>query len=245
MDGWYGGSAYVVTGAVDHVLGASLAPDYVGVTDLLARWSPDDYATDTAVRRAGIDATKGERHLEEMAFVVANAQRRGGLEARARLLSRRGVRRIFAVFVKEGMVGEWSHMTEAWQVLDSDGVIEDHCLSAPLEVRGLLAAAAVDLAVATALIARGNPVIKEHVQPREATSFRRGYLDAQRKTLHLILAQRRLPPDAQQLARLEACDDPDLLDDWLRRAFTATHADEIFLGRPGRDDALGGKATSP
>lgn len=216
---------------IDYVLGASLASDYVGATDLLTRWSADDdYATDTSVRRAGIDATTGERHLEEMAFEVANAQRRGDLETRARLLSRRGVRRIFAVFVKEGTVEEWSRATESWQVLDADGAIEDHCLSAPLAVRALLDAAAADLAVARALIARGNPVIEEHAQAH----YRRGYLEAQRKTLHLLLAQRRLAPDPQQLARLEACDDPDRLDDWLRRAFTATHADEIFLGRPGR-----------
>jgi hypothetical protein len=215
---------------IDYVLGASLASDYVGATDLLTRWSADDdYATDTSVRRAGIDAATGERYLEEMAFEVAYAQRRGDLEARARLLSRRGVRRIFAVFVKDGTVEEWSRATESWQVLDADGAIEDHCLSAPLAVRALLDAAAADLAVARALIARGNPVIEEHAQAH----YRQGYLEAQRKTLHLILAQRRLAPDAQQLARLEACDDPDLLDHWLRRAFTATRADEIF---PGRDD---------
>ena len=233
MDGWHGNSAYVVTGAIDHVLGASLAPDYVGVTDLLTLWAPDDYATDTAVRPAGIDAATGERYREEMAFEVAYAQRRRELEARARLLSRRGVRRIFVVFVKEGTVEEWSRATESWQALDADGAIEDRCLSAPLAVRGLLAAAAADLAVTRALIARRNAAIEEHAEAREARGYRRGYLEAQRKTLQLALAQRGLAPDAQQLARVDACEDPELLDRWLGRAFTATHAHEIF---PGRDD---------
>lgn len=234
MLGWYGDSAYVATEAIDRLLGACLAPGHVGVTDLLMRWSPgDDYATDTAVRRAGIDAVTGERYREEMAFEVAYAQRRGELETRARLLSRRGVRRIFAVFVKERTVEEWSSATESWEMLDAEGMIEDRCLSAPLAVRALLDAAAADLAVARALIARKNPVIEEHVQAREATGFRRGYLEAQRKTLQLVLMQRRLALDAQQRAMLEACEDPDLLDRWLAEASTATQTDEIF---PGRND---------
>jgi hypothetical protein len=222
---------------IDYVLGASLAPDYVGATDLLTRWSADDdYATDTSVRRAGTDPATGERHLEEMAFEVANTQRRGELETRARLLSRCGVRRIFAVFVKEGTVEEWSREAESWQVLDADGAIEDRCLSAPLPVRALLDAAAADMAVAQALIARGNPVIEEHAQAREARGYRRGKSETQRQVLHLVLAQRSLELDAQQRARVEACEDPDLLDRWLHRAFTATHAGEIFLGQPGRED---------
>lgn len=243
MLGWYGDSACVAAEAIDRLLGACLAPGHVGVTDLLMRWSPgDDHATDTAVRRAGIDAATGERHREEMAFEVAYAQRRGELEARARLRSRRGVRRIFAVFVKEGTVEEWSSATESWQMLDAEGAIEDRCLSAPLAVRALLAAASVDRAVARALIARKNPVIEEHAQAREATGYRRGYLEAQRKTLQLVLARRGLELDAPQLAQVEACNDPDLLDRWLRRALTATHADEIFLGRSGRDDGQDRKA---
>lgn len=213
---------------IDFVLGANLAPGYVGATDLLTRWSPDDdLATDTSVRRVGNDPATGERFLEEMAFEVANAQRRGDLETRARLMSRRGVRRIFAVFVKEGTVEEWSHATESWQVLDADGVIEDRCLSTPLLVRALLDAAAAEMAAAHGLIARGNPVIEEHAQAREAKSYRRGKAEA----LQLVLAQRGLALDALQLARVEACEDPDLLDRWLRRALTATHAHEIFLGR--------------
>ena len=152
----YGSGACVATVAMDHVLGASLAPDHVGFTDLLARWSPDDYATDTAVRRSGIDAATGDRHRDEITIEVAYAQRRAELEARARLLSQRGMRRIFAVFVKDDTVEEWSCASDSWQVLDADGAIEDRCLSAPLTVRGLLAAAAVDLVVTRAQSAREN-----------------------------------------------------------------------------------------
>jgi hypothetical protein len=128
---------------IDYVLGAHLAPGSVGATDLLTRWSSaDDYATDTSVRRAGLDEATGERHLEEMAFEVAYAQRRAELEVRARLLSRRGVRRVFAVFVKEGTVEEWSRDAEAWQALAPGGIIADACLAEPITVRALLDAAA-------------------------------------------------------------------------------------------------------
>src|SRR5690606_3827375 len=126
-----------------------------GATDLLTRWSPeDDYATDTSVRRAGIDVRTGERHLEEMAFEVAYQQRRSELEARARLLAERGVRRIFAVFVKEGTVEEWSPVTGAWRQLEAGSVIEDRCLSTPIAVHALLDAASADESVARALVAR-------------------------------------------------------------------------------------------
>ena len=217
---------------IDYVLGASLAPGYVGATDLLTRWSSDDdYATDTSVRRAGIDETTGERYLEEMAFEVANAQRRGDLGMRARLLSRRGVRRIFAVFVKEGTVEEWAAATETWQVLNATGVIEDRCLSAPIAVRALLDAAAADEAVARALVARQHPVIEEYAEARETKSYRRGRVEGQREALRMILAQRDLEPDARQRAAMDACEDPDVLERWLRRATRATNPDEIFLGR--------------
>jgi hypothetical protein len=225
---------------IDYVLGASLAPGYVGATDLLTRWSSDDdYATDTSVRRDGTEPATGERHLEEMVFEVAYSQRRGELETRARLLSRCGVRRLFAVFVKEGTVEEWSGASDAWEVLDVDGAIEDRCLSAPLPVRALLDAAAADMAVAQGLIARGNPVIEEHAQAREASGYRRGKtdgkregkLEGQREALHRVLARRKLVLTAQQRARVEACEDPALLDRWLDEASTATHTDEIFLGQ--------------
>lgn len=207
---------------LDYVLGGHLAAGYVGATDLLTRWSSDDdYATDTSVRRAGIDVNTGERYLEEMAFEVAYTQRRAELEARARTLAERGVRRIFAVFVKEGAVEEWSREAGAWQRCISDAVIEDPCLAEPLAVRALLDAAAADEAVARALVARRHPVIEEFGETR--------YCQGKRDALHLLLARRGLALDAEHRARIATCADPDLLDEWLVRAATATHAAEIFL----------------
>lgn len=213
---------------MDYVLGGHLAAGYVGATDLLTRWSSeDDYATDTSVRRAGVDEITGERHMEEMAFEVAYTQRRTELEARARLLSERGVRRIFAVFVKDGTVEEWSREAGRWQALASGAVLEDRCLAEPVPVRALLDAAAADEAVARALVARRHPVIAEFGQAQKTEGQRDGKVDA----LRIVMEQRGLAPDTRQRALLEACTDLDLLDRWLRRAITASHADEVFLDR--------------
>ena len=100
-------------------------------------------------------------------------------------------------------------------------------------------AAAVE-AVARALVARRHPVIEQYAEARETRSYQLGKVDGQREALRMILAQRGLAPDGQQRGAIEDCDDPDVLECWLRRAAVATHADEIFLGRRDQDDWPGG-----
>ena len=100
-------------------------------------------------------------------------------------------------------------------------------------------AAAVE-AVARALVARRHPVIEQYAEARETRSYQLGRVDGQREALRMILAQRGLAPDGQQRGSIEDCDDPDVLECWLRRAAVATHADEIFLGRRDQDDWPGG-----
>jgi hypothetical protein len=222
---------------MDYVLGGHLAEGYVGATDLLTRWSSEnDYATDTSVRRAGTDATTGDRYLEEMAFEVAYTQPRAELETRARLLVQRGVRRVFAVFVKQGTVAEWSREDGIWRLLPASAVIADPCLAQPLPVRALLDAAAADEAVARALVARRHPVIEEFGQTRYRQGETVGEINGLRRSLRNILARRGLALDARQRARMEACTDPDMLDEWLGRAATATHADEIIRARDEQGD---------
>jgi hypothetical protein len=224
---------------LDYVLGAHLAPGYVGATDLLTRWSEDDdYATDTSVRRTGIDEATGERHLEELAFEVAFTQRRAALAERARKLTARGVRRVFAIFVVEdgdgtvetggtvekgSTVEEWTD-EQTWQPLDLDGVIEDPCLAVPLRVRALLDVDAADDAVARALIARGHPVVLAFGDE----CYRRGLVEGRRKALRRLLAERGIELEARHLARIEACTDPDVLKIWVRRSLTAEHADAVL-----------------
>ncbi len=167
---------------LDYVLAAHLVTGYVGSTDLLTRWDDDNnYATDTSVRRDGVDPTTGRRYLEELAFEVANTQRRHELERRARTLVGRGVRRVFAVFVKAGEVAEWSRADSTFVPLALDAYIEDACLARPVLVRAVLDAAAADNEVARALIARRNPVIEEYREQGFREGRQRGAEEATRK----------------------------------------------------------------
>lgn len=147
---------------LDYVLGAHIRPEYVGSTELLSHLSESaDFATDTCVRRKGVNPTTGERHLEELAFEVVNEQSLRDLTAKAEDLSERGVRRVIAIFVKKGEVCEWSPSMRAWQRLEHDGVLHDPTLAHPLEVKALLDAAAADNAVVRALDAKETPALVE------------------------------------------------------------------------------------
>ena len=77
-------------------------------------------------------------------------------------MQRRGVRRIFAVWVKKThRVCEWSPKSESWRRLELDARIEDPCLVTPLQVAALLDAAKASYAVVEALAAKGDPAIRE------------------------------------------------------------------------------------
>jgi hypothetical protein len=158
---------------LDYVIAAHVKEGYVGSTDLLTRASEgSDFATDTCVRRAGVDPATGARHLEELAFEVVNEQSLQDVTDRAADLTARGVRRVVAVFVKTGEVCEWS--AGAWQRIDKDGTFTDPVLARPLRVRDLLDAAGADDAVARALLAKHNRVLAEAQAEAETRALREG-----------------------------------------------------------------------
>lgn len=140
-------------------------PSYIVSTDLLTRVSRgSDFATDTSVRKAGIDPASGHRHLEELSFEIVSTQTEKDITTRAEDLSARGVRRVFAVFVKRGAVAEWSPAQGKWQDLPQDTAIEDPCFVQPLPVRALLSAAENEEAVARALLAKKAPALEQAQQ---------------------------------------------------------------------------------
>lgn len=147
---------------LDYVIRAHVKEGYIGSSDLLTRVSHgSDFATDTCVRRAGIDPKTGARYLEELAFEIVNEQSMRDVTEQAEDLTARGVRRVIAIFVKKGDVCEWSTATGSWKKLDLDSTFADPTLARPLRVRELLDAAEADNAVARALITKDNPVIAE------------------------------------------------------------------------------------
>ena len=96
-------------GQLDLVVGSHIAPGYRLMVDLLTRHDVDsDFASDSAVVKEGIDPATGTRYLEEIAFEVVSEQNEQIVQAKTPGMIRRGVRRVFAIFVKRGAVEEWS-----------------------------------------------------------------------------------------------------------------------------------------
>jgi hypothetical protein len=206
---------------LDYVLQAHAAPGYDAATDLLTRHDKSsDFATDACIYKDDIDPETGARYLEEIAFEVVSEQNERLVTEKAVQMHRRGVRRIFTVWVKgERRVCEWSPESQGWLPLDRDSSIQDSCLVTPLSVAALLDAAAADNAVIEALSAKGNPALRE----REAAARAEGKADAILK----FLEARGVAVSPSQRQEILECSDSDRLDRWLRRAAFASSADEV------------------
>ena len=246
-DEMIGGRRYETMGAqephatkhsqLDYVLRAKVATGYTTASDLQTRVDEDsDFAADGTVLREGIDPDTGTRYLEELAFEIVSEQSKSKVTDKAVRMLRRGVRRLFALFVKTGKVCEWSPTTQTWEALAAGSRIDDPCLVEPLAVEALLDAAAADDAVASALITKSNPVIEEFGAERRAEGKTEGKAEgkAEGKTegraedVLSILTARGLEPSDTVEERVLSCTDPDLLHRWLVRAVTASSADEVF-----------------
>lgn len=204
-----------------YVLRAHVAPGYIVATDLLTRFSEkSDFASDACIYKEGVDPSTGTRYLEELAFEIVSEQNRGIVTEKAVDMHRRGVRRIFAVFVKNPRICEWSSESQSWLALDAGFWIEDRCLVKPLAVAALLDAALADNAVAEVLIAKGNPAFLN----REAAAEARG----EAKSILKILEARGVAVSPAQQEEILLCSDIDRLDLWLCRAVSATSIDELM-----------------
>lgn len=214
---------------LDYLLRGCVAPGYVGATDLLTRAGEDsDFATDSCIRRAGIDPATKTRYLEELAFEIVGEQTLRSITERAEDLTTRGVRRVVAIFAKKGEVREWSPQQNTWIVLDREGEFEDPTLVRPIAVAALLEAAKADDEVARALHAKGNRVIAGIAT--EAASA--AGVQARRATLLTVLDARGISLTADEHVRIEACTDVATLDRWARAAATATSAEAVFAIDP-------------
>jgi hypothetical protein len=142
---------------LDYVMRAHVKEGYIGASDMLTRAGPgSEFATDTAVRKRGIDPETGTRYLEELAFEVVSTQSMREMIMRAEDLSTRGVRRLLAIFVARNEVCEWSVAEHRFVTLSLDERLVDPTLARPLPIRALLDAAQADDAVVDALDIKGN-----------------------------------------------------------------------------------------
>ncbi|HYO15571.1 MAG TPA: hypothetical protein VE685_20435 [Thermoanaerobaculia bacterium] len=208
--------------SLSYVLAPHLAPGYTGAADLITRVDIDsNFATDACVYKSGVDPQTGTRYLEELAFEVVSEQNAGVVTEKALRMHRRGVRRIFAIFVKgEPRVCEWSADTQSWRLLAPSSHIEDPCLKVPLKVAALLDAAAANQAVIEALDAQGEATLRK----REAEGEARG----KSKTILQFLEARGLAVSPSQREEILRCDDLDRLDRWAHRAALSSSAAEVL-----------------
>jgi hypothetical protein len=227
-------------GELHFVLRAHVAPGYLAAVDLLTRFAlKSDFASDVCVRRAGVDPQTGTRYLEELAFEIVSEQNEQDVTEKASQMHRRGVRRIFALFVKgERRVCEWSPENRSWRPVDLASWIEDPCLAKPMEVAALLDAAVADDAVVEALAAKGNRAIRrreaaarrEGEAQGEAQGKVRGEATGKAKAILQVLDARGIAVSQSQREEILRCEDLDRLDRWARRAALASSADEVLAG---------------
>ena len=192
---------------LDYVIGAHVEAGYVGSTDLLTRSAErSDFATDTCVRRDGIDPGTKTRYLEELAFEVVNEQSLRDATDKAEDLIARGVRRVVAIFVKKGEVCEWSAELGTWKTLDPEGTFSDRTLARPLRVKELVDAAEADDAVARALLAKNNPVLAAMKSQSLAEGEKKGLAEGRREAITLACELLGIELGAEQRARVNLLD---------------------------------------
>ncbi|MFL6260164.1 MAG: hypothetical protein ACJ76Y_10675 [Thermoanaerobaculia bacterium] len=208
---------------IETLLRFHAAPGYVVSADLITRFAVDsDFASDTCVRREGVDPATGRRYLEEIAFEVVSTQSEQNAAEKAQVMHRSGVRRIFGVWVKgRRRVCEWSAESEHWSLLEEGSQIEDRCLGAPLPVKALLDAALVRRAAVQALEVQGDPAIQELKETAKA----RGIAEGIAESILEVLEARGITVSPEQREEILGCSDVDRLKRWLREATLPTTTD--------------------
>lgn len=217
---------------LDYVLQARVSTGYLASTDLVTRYGVDsDFASDSCVRREGIDPATGRRYLEEIAFEIVSEQSEKLATDKADRMHRRGVRRIFAVWVKRGEVGEWNAESRTWRKLAAGTKLEDPCLATPLEIAALLDAALADNSVAEALVAKGNPILLEREASAKAAGREEGQAEGVARSVLDVLAARKIEASEAQRRKILTCQDLDQLSRWLQRAVVASSSAEVLAER--------------
>lgn len=214
---------------LDYVVRAHVRLGYISSTDLLTRTGAEsDFATDTCVRKAGVNRETGQRWLEELAFEVVYTQSTKDITERAEDLTARGVRRLFAVFVKERAVKEWSPGARAFHALAPGSAIEDPCLNRPIPVAALLSAAEADNAVARALVAKRNPVIVAEKADSKAEGRVEGKAEGKAEDILTVLAMRGVAVTDADQRRILASTDLAQLKRWLVKALDARDITDVL-----------------
>lgn len=211
------------------LLAAHVLRAYVVATELLTRTSKDsDFATDVCIRKRGVDPETDSRYLEELSFEIVNEQSLQDVTSKARNLARRGVRRIFAIFVKAAEIREWSKSDGEFIPLDMNGMFEDPVFVRPIAVKALVdgTLAEAENEVAKALIAKQNPEIVKLQHEAEQSGHEKG-LTVGRNMLRRLVTQRFGSISAVVESRIDTAT-AEQLENWTAHIFSAASLDELF-----------------
>jgi hypothetical protein len=211
------------------LLEAYATDGYDAACDMLTRTSEkNDFAPDGSIYPADPDPETGGRQLEELAFEIVSTETLAHAGRKAAELVGRGVRRVFAIDVERQRGLEWSSATAAWEILATDGVIEDPALVLPLAVHDLVAAGNADDAVARALLAKDNPVLLEAMAAREADAAAEAAAAATAKAVLTFLASRGIAVDDEQRRAILAVREPRALETMVQKAAVCGSAAELL-----------------
>lgn len=203
------------------LLEAHVTAEHSVAVDMLTRTSANnDMAPDASVFPAARDPKTGGRKLEELVFEVVSTETLSHAAKKARLLTARGVRRVFAVDVEHKRVLAWSKADDDWDELPAGGAIVDATLAAPLPHAALAEAMRSDDAVAHALLAKKNPVLE--------AALRAARVEARIASLFSILAARELRVTKRVEHRIRDEQDEAVLALWVARAATCPTVDALF-----------------
>ncbi len=227
---------------LDALVDAHLAEDYVGSTDLKTRVNQEqEYASDTCVRRAGIEPATGRRYLEELVFEVIHKRSAKQTKERARGFAARGVRRQIGIFVRERAVREWRAKRGDWgDAWDLGLSLPDPCLAVPLPLAALFDPTLAKVAIARALAAKDDPVIRDLREKSEKRGRARGKAEglaegeakgllAMRNSIMRVLDRRfeSLPADLRQ--KLDGIHSVERLEEILDQALTVSSVDDLVF----------------
>ncbi len=216
---------------------AHAADDFEVASDMLTRVSEtSDRAPDVSVFPKTPDPQTGRRQIEQLAFEVVSTETLGHAAKKAADLSARGVRRVFAVDVERARAFEWSRELGTWSMVDLAGSIEDPALAVPLSFDSVVNAAKADDAVASALLAKQNPVLvaaidRSREEGREQgrhDGLSEGVAHGKAQLILRALSSRGLLASDTQRERILAERSLEQLDRYFDRALTCTSVEQLF-----------------
>ena len=220
----------------DFLISPHVIDTYEAATDMLTRVNEaSNFATDVAVYKKGIDPATGVRYLEELSFEVVNKQSSRIPREKAEDLIERGVRRVFGIFVQKGFVAEWSQEKLDWQILPQDAQIADPLFIRPISVRALLDAATAEMEVASALLQKNNPVVKELTERVHEEGYKEGHKEGhkegrqetERAVVLELLTEKFGPLAPEVVARVQAAPSSDVRR-WIKAVLRAQAIDDVF-----------------